>query len=1681
MDKGKLFSYSWHIDEKEEDITCIRIYGLNEKNENLCIRIDNFTPYVYLELPQNIEWNTGKAQLVSAKLDNELGENKPLKKCFMMKKKLYGVRFDNNGSRMKYPYLFCSFSSKKDIKMLGYKLRKGFHIAGLGLVRLKIHESDADPILQLTCCKNIYTAGWIEFGGKLVCKSEQITLCDYEYKVSWKNIKLHDDDNIPNPKIMGFDIEVNSGNPCMMPNPKKPGDKIFQISCVMSIHNRPSCENVKYLLSLGDPDQYTTGGDVIIYRYFTESDLLEGFTELIRTENPNIIVGYNILGFDIPYMIERAKLNMCIFSYDQQGFHKCAHAKERTIKWSSSAYKNQEFQFLDAEGRLYVDLLPLVRRDYKFNNYKLKTISEYFLKDETKDPLSVKGIFKCYRIGTCKNLEGSYSKRAQKALGICGKYCVKDSELVVLLMDKLQTWVGLAEMAKTCQVPIFTLYTQGQQIKVYSQIYKYCMKHDIVVEKDGYEVTESERYMGAHVFPPVPGKYKMVIPFDFCLSGNTLISMGNGLCKKLDCIDCDITSNILSCKNNKLVFDNIVNGLQYKGVKKTIKIVLSNNETIICTPDHKFLLKDGSWCKAQYLKNKIIKRGILFPEDKLCYNERNWNLSISFLELNMLYNREKILAFFRILGYVFLKQRIIRHFSLIYVRFTTFYDANIFRKDLLYFCSNILIEKEGIMYRIKMPQILLNIYISINNFDIYSVEINRIPNILLKDDCPRSVVREFVGGLYGGSISKGIYLKEDKFSLVFFELRYSVSKCEVDKFLYNFENLLKSRFDINVIISRQASNKNDLIFNNFEVLVNLGDDKDCNKFTREIGFRYEINKSFVLDIRRNYQYNNNNIDIKKYLNELGLYENYRLNVEIGIDTLELPVYNQKVVCILDNEDEKVYDIEVKKNHNFLGNGIVVHNCSLYPTTIIAYNIDYHSWVPDDVEIEDSKCHIMRWSEHINCIVEGTPITIGEYCVKIEDLYKYREKLLSYNEEKTGMSYFTQTNFFNQGIKECVKLILEDGTELYCTPEHKIMTQNGWIEAQNIPLNTIRIFTSYNPPIFEIGNKELIFDDMVFSGKKLIKFFKILGLLCSDSYISHNRTRLYCGHPIDLDNLKRDIEDLCPNSVSVSKQNYGWGITILGKLGKIFSSIEGICIGNKHKQTRSLPTILNNISKGELCAFFSGLFGGDGHTFSYSEKAHSIGTIAFAWSSEFPEQLIDVFCDIQKYLKLCGINSNIKRYRKTTYLYIKSSDILLYKEYIGFSYCVHKSMRLELGYSYLKLRDNIWKQQKWLVDKVKLLKKSLTLEKAVNLAIEELYLSFPIYNEYYSKPSVKQMIELMRSRKKWDKPMFLYKYFPTFPNYIESLGCSDIFNSYGVDIDKDILPIIYKKLIYIEYIGKKQVYDLEVSESHSFVANGIVVHNCIHDPKIIRYNTLSMYIDKEKAVIKKLREKRNKTCGVLNRKEIMDEINAKLYDLKPYIKERSEIAKTKGKNVMCNDNRYYRFLKEPKGVLPTILQNLLDARKKTRKVDMLRYKERIKKLSDVVGSEEEIANCKSILNVLDKRQLAYKISANSMYGAMGVKKGYLPFMPGAMVTTMMGRKNIEIVAKTIVEQYEGELIYGDTDSNYIYFPKMQDKTIPEIWDYAEYVADEISKLFPPPINFWSETGSCLNGWVRHHLG
>lgn len=175
-------------------------------------------------------------------------------------------------------------------------------------------------------------------------------------------------------------------------------------------------------------------------------------------------------------------------------------------------------------------------------------------------------------------------------------------------------------------------------------------------------------------------------------------------------------------------------------------------------------------------------------------------------------------------------------------------------------------------------------------------------------------------------------------------------------------------------------------------------------------------------------------------------------------------------------------------------------------------------------------------------------------------------------------------------------------------------------------------------------------------------------------------------------------------------------------------------------------------------------------------------------------------------------------------------------------------------------------------------------------------------------------------------------------------------------------------------------------------------SCEHDPKVIKVNELTKFIDKEKKYLKELRTERDKKCNKLSRDEFVQEIKKKEEQLKPYIDERAKIKKTILKKSLCGE-RHYKFYKDIKGVIPTILQNLLDARKNTRKqikssicndenckdiaqygIDtpifcLLHKQEQHNKLI----TDEQVNDTKLLNNVLEKRQLAYKVSANSVAG------------------------------------------------------------------------------------------------------
>ena len=144
---------------------------------------------------------------------------------------------------------------------------------------------------------------------------------------------------------------------------------------------------------------------------------------------------------------------------------------------------------------------------------------------------------------------------------------------------------------------------------------------------------------------------------------------------------------------------------------------------------------------------------------------------------------------------------------------------------------------------------------------------------------------------------------------------------------------------------------------------------------------------------------------------------------------------------------------------------------------------------------------------------------------------------------------------------------------------------------------------------------------------------------------------------------------------------------------------------------------------------------------------------------------------------------------------------------------------------------------------------------------------------------------------------------------------------------------------------------------------------------------------------------------------------------------------------------YKFAQDVPSLLPSILAELKQFRKKAKK-DM----------AAATGAMKDVYNGK---------QLAYKVSMNSVYGFTGAGKGILPCVPIASTTTFRGRGMIEETKAYVEANFTGAKVrYGDTDSVMVEFDvgeRTGEEAIKYSWELGERAADECSALFKKPNN------------------
>ena len=172
--------------------------------------------------------------------------------------------------------------------------------------------------------------------------------------------------------------------------PEIEGDKVTFIGSSL----RRDGEDMPYLKHCIVVNTCDPVNNAVIESYSTEKEVLIAWTEFMQKEDPDIVIGYNIHGWDCGFMFERAQELNCVNQFLRLSRNKneiCLKKDWKTQKMSIEenslfiASGQYDIKYFKMTGRLQIDFLNLFRREYQLSSYKLDSVAGHFIGDTIKE------------------------------------------------------------------------------------------------------------------------------------------------------------------------------------------------------------------------------------------------------------------------------------------------------------------------------------------------------------------------------------------------------------------------------------------------------------------------------------------------------------------------------------------------------------------------------------------------------------------------------------------------------------------------------------------------------------------------------------------------------------------------------------------------------------------------------------------------------------------------------------------------------------------------------------------------------------------------------------------------------------------------------------------------------------------------------------------------------------------------------------------------------------------------------------------------------------------------------------------------------------------------------------------------------------------------------------------------
>lgn len=490
-------------------VTVLRVFGVDENGCSVAIHVHGFTPYFYCDVPypgfDSLTHFVGSLNAaINQRKKADYGVPIPFAE-FVERQSVFGYTEEKHRRMIK---VYTSLPNVIDVAR-NILEQGGVDVGGSRRCKLMTYESKVPFPLRFMVDNQIVGCNWIELPINVYSVREDVhktTRCQWEVDVVYENIVSHSPkthSKIGKLRIFSFDIEC-MGRKGFFPDPTL--DPVIQIACYVHTQGEPLDNALKIIFMMGG---CTPINGSMVYSFEDERELLKTFCELIRISDPDVLTGYNVQNFDMPYLLNRCKTLGISNDFDSIGRVLNRQSVMKRSTFTSSAFGSRESIDTSMEGIVMIDMIQYMYRNHKLSSYTLNAVSFEILGQQKEDVHY--SMISTLQMGTDED---------RRRLAV---YCLKDAFLPLSLMNKLLVVVNYIEMARVTGVPLTYLFTRGQQIKVLSMLYRKAREHDMVIpvfpkeaNGSGNDDDEDIGYEGATVLEPKCAFYqKPIATLDF--------------------------------------------------------------------------------------------------------------------------------------------------------------------------------------------------------------------------------------------------------------------------------------------------------------------------------------------------------------------------------------------------------------------------------------------------------------------------------------------------------------------------------------------------------------------------------------------------------------------------------------------------------------------------------------------------------------------------------------------------------------------------------------------------------------------------------------------------------------------------------------------------------------------------------------------------------------------------------------------------------------------------------------------------------------------------------------------------------------------------------------------------------------------------------------------------------------